>query len=389
MGWTVLYLAFGVVALWLLGEVLLQYKARLRWRLLAFGGFLGVVLGVMLPSVPVIAVGAIAFAVGQTYVTLSFRSGFATGWALGGRPGASRRRRSSRPAESPPTLEVSDLEAVTGDEPGAPYAAMGGAEPAAESVVEATLVGAAGEYPGGAPAERYPDDTSTAHDSYPQPSGVGYAETGYGGYDGYGGYSGADGYAVAGDGWSAGGGAADSDPGFGTGAPVVGGLGYDPGLPAADVGYGGVPDAGYGYGYGDGSGYDPYVGGPHGDPLAAGPTVAPGVGGYQADDGYPGYPTGYPAVSQQSYGGYDPYGHQPYGAAADPGYGHPYGGESGYSGYQDTSAGYPPTQPPYPPVGDDGGLPPGAWVPHQRDDELPPYPYQRSDSAEYDQRYRG
>jgi hypothetical protein len=35
MGWTVLYIAFGIVALWLLGEVLLQYKARLRWRLLA------------------------------------------------------------------------------------------------------------------------------------------------------------------------------------------------------------------------------------------------------------------------------------------------------------------------------------------------------------------
>ncbi|WP_116211264.1 hypothetical protein [Streptomyces olivoreticuli] len=82
MGWTVLYIAFGVVALWLLGEVLLQYKARLRWRLLAFVGFLGVVVGVVLSSVPVIAVGAIAFAVGQTYVTLSFRRGFSAGWAI-------------------------------------------------------------------------------------------------------------------------------------------------------------------------------------------------------------------------------------------------------------------------------------------------------------------
>ena len=55
MGWTVLYIAFGIVALWLLGEVLLQYKARLRWRLLAFAGFLGVVVGVLMPSVVVIA----------------------------------------------------------------------------------------------------------------------------------------------------------------------------------------------------------------------------------------------------------------------------------------------------------------------------------------------
>ncbi|WP_405596632.1 hypothetical protein OG741_10985 [Streptomyces sp. NBC_01410] len=112
MGWTVLYIAFGVVALWLLGEVLLQYKARLRWRLLAFVGFLGVVFGVLLPSVVVIAVGAIAFALGQTYVTLSFRRGFSTGWALGGSPGESRRRKSGPRSDAPPrepTLEVSDL----------------------------------------------------------------------------------------------------------------------------------------------------------------------------------------------------------------------------------------------------------------------------------------
>lgn len=96
MGWTVLYIAFGIVALWLLGEVLLQYKARLRWRLLAFVGFLGVVVGVLTPSVFVITVGAIAFATGQTYVTLSFRRGFSTGWALGGRPGESRRRRGGK-----------------------------------------------------------------------------------------------------------------------------------------------------------------------------------------------------------------------------------------------------------------------------------------------------
>ncbi|MEF9882441.1 hypothetical protein [Streptomyces sp. P9-A4] len=127
MGWTVLYIAFGVVALWLLGEVLLQYKARLRWRLLAFTGFLGVVLGVLLPSVAVIVAGAVAFAVGQTYVTLSFRRGFSTGWAIGGSPGASRRRRSGAPAQAGPTLEVTEL-SYEGEEspfpgPGEPVAA--------------------------------------------------------------------------------------------------------------------------------------------------------------------------------------------------------------------------------------------------------------------------
>ncbi|MFE5094381.1 hypothetical protein ACFRCI_29510 [Streptomyces sp. NPDC056638] len=111
MGWTVLYIAFGIVALWLLGEVLLQYKARLRWRLLAFAGFGCVVVGVLMPSVFVIAVGAIAFATGQTYVTLSFRRGFSTGWAIGGSPGESRRRRGGGDRGSrEPTLEVSDLE---------------------------------------------------------------------------------------------------------------------------------------------------------------------------------------------------------------------------------------------------------------------------------------
>ncbi|MFC4610192.1 hypothetical protein ACFO9E_20605 [Streptomyces maoxianensis] len=113
MGWTVLYIAFGVVALWLLGEVLLQYKARLRWRLLAFVGFLGVVFGVLLPSVVVIAIGAIAFAIGQAYVTLSFRRGFSTGWALGGSPGVSPRRKSGARGQADssrePSLEVTDL----------------------------------------------------------------------------------------------------------------------------------------------------------------------------------------------------------------------------------------------------------------------------------------
>lgn len=115
MGWTVLYIAFGVVALWLLGEVLLQYKARLRWRLLAFVGFLGVVVGVLIPSVIVIGLGAAAFAVGQTYVTLSFRRGFSAGWAVSAPalgPLAAAKRRRGEPDRQEPTLEVSDLEAT-------------------------------------------------------------------------------------------------------------------------------------------------------------------------------------------------------------------------------------------------------------------------------------
>ncbi|MFF5358834.1 hypothetical protein ACFY4I_05420 [Streptomyces scabiei] len=127
MGWTVLYIAFGVVALWLLGEVLLQYKARLRWRLLAFAGFLCVVLGVLIPNVIVIALGAITFAVGQTYVTLSFRRGFEAGWAVrprsdegedganpprAGFPKAGKKRRRGEPDRQDPALEPMDLDAT-------------------------------------------------------------------------------------------------------------------------------------------------------------------------------------------------------------------------------------------------------------------------------------
>lgn len=169
MGWTVLYIAFGCVALWLLGEVLLQYKARLRWRLLAFGGFLGVVIGVLLPSVVVIGIGAIAFATGQTYVTLSFRRGFSTGWALGGQPGLSKRRKTSprgAEASADPTLQVSDLE----------YGQAGPAGPPPEAAP------GTGVY---AP-EPLPDDTGQygiySDTAYDQQSAM--ADSGYG-YDTY------------------------------------------------------------------------------------------------------------------------------------------------------------------------------------------------------------
>ncbi|MFJ6073465.1 hypothetical protein ACIQFU_21905 [Streptomyces sp. NPDC093065] len=117
MGWTVLYIAFGGVALWLLGEVLLQYKARLRWRLLAFGGFVGVVAGVLMSNVLVIGVGAAAFAVGQTYVTLSFRRGFEAGWAVNAPASLVGKRGRPERGRQDPTLEVSGLEPAEGEDP--------------------------------------------------------------------------------------------------------------------------------------------------------------------------------------------------------------------------------------------------------------------------------
>ncbi|NGN66466.1 hypothetical protein G5C51_21510 [Streptomyces sp. A7024] len=112
MMWIALYIAFGIVALWLLGEVLLQYKARLRWRLLAFFGFLGVVLGVLQASVPIIGLGVIIFGIGQVKVTLSYRQGYDAGWALRGGPGRPPMRR------RPPREEEYEPEPAYGPGPG-------------------------------------------------------------------------------------------------------------------------------------------------------------------------------------------------------------------------------------------------------------------------------
>ncbi|QES41143.1 hypothetical protein DEJ49_09095 [Streptomyces venezuelae] len=182
MGWTVLYIAFGFVALWLLGEVLLQYKARLRWRLLAFVGFLGVVVGVLIPSVWIIGLGAIAFATGQTYVTLSFRKGFSTGWALGGRPGLSKRRRaSSRDAAKDakdvkePTLQVSDLEY----EPAPPPPAHGPDVPGDGVYEPEPMPDDTSEYGVYSDAAYAPPVAGDAH----QGEGHGYDAAAFGGYD--------------------------------------------------------------------------------------------------------------------------------------------------------------------------------------------------------------
>lgn len=169
MGWTVLYIAFGLVALWLLGEVLLQYKARLRWRLLAFGGFLGVVMGVLLASVPVIVVGTLAFATGQTYVTLSFRRGFSTGWAIGGSPGESRRRRGGeRAAAKEPTLQVSGLEV---------------SDPAAEPAFDSFGNGNGNSTGAPATASDDPAPVTSVYEPQPLPDDTGqygvYSDSGY------------------------------------------------------------------------------------------------------------------------------------------------------------------------------------------------------------------
>jgi hypothetical protein len=331
MGWTVLYVAFGVVALWLLGEVLLQYKARLRWRLLAFVGFTAVVIGVaVLSSVVVITLGAIAFAVGQTFVTLSYRRGFSTGWALGGMPGSSRRRRDA----GPPEEEYEDGSAEEGsghlaDHPGAVPPQTYAPQPLPDDT------GEYGVYDRG----QFPDD-GTAHPPQqpghhappaPEPQYASwsdpYAQQPYdGGQQQYGGspYPGTgydpDPYAAAASYDPLG------DPGYGTQDPAAGYApqGHDPYAHPQDP-YGNAADHSDGYGYP----YDPYATGQ--GQWAPAPPPEGGVWMPQQRDAEPvpeqSYP--YPGEDTNGYGyGYDT-GAGTHGQHTQ-GYGYPYDERHGY-----------------------------------------------------------
>jgi hypothetical protein len=294
MGYSVLYIAFGIVALWLLGEVLLQYKARLRWRVLAFAGFICVVGGVAMREVAVILLGAVAFGTGQAFVTLSYKRGFSTGWALGGRPGSSRRRKGAgaRPAE--PVLEVTPVEpeygagVPEGDEvlaaepgqygPGQYGPGQDGLREQDEQIYQPVpMHDDSGEYPLFEGQSSYTPDPYTSS-----------------GYEGYG----AQGYA----GWG--------------GEPAAAGASYD-------GGYQGGPDQSGGWG-GQQYGYDQAAAYQEQQPAAAGYDAYDtynGSGGYNGhggqDGGYatgdwtPSYGGQQPAADPYAAYGYDPQA-QPY-----------------------------------------------------------------------------
>jgi uncharacterized membrane protein YgcG len=287
MGYSVLYIAFGIVALWLLGEVLLQYKARLRWRLLAFAGFMGVVGGVALREVAVILLGAVAFGTGQAFVTLSYKRGFSTGWALGGRPGSSRRRKGSgtRPAE--PVLEVTPVEPEYGA--GVP----GGEEVLADGQGQGEEDGRiyqpvpmhedSGEYP------LFDGQSSYTPDPYTS-----------GGYEGYG----AQGYA----GWG------------GEPQPAAAAASYEGGYQGGYDQSGGW--GGQDYGYDQAAAYQeqqPAAAGYDGYGTYNGSNGSNGSGGHDGSHGYNGYGADSGQGGQGGYGTGDwtpPYGEQQ--PAADP-----------------------------------------------------------------------
>lgn len=364
MGWTVLYIAFGAVALWLLGEVLLQYKARLRWRLLAFFGFGTVVVGVvLLSSVVVIGLGAVAFAVGQTLVTLSYRKGFVAGWALDGLPGLpdlpglSRRRDGDEEeyehagaapefaGDAEPSLEVSDLQEQH------PYGQPDVEPPA---YAPQPLPEETGEY-GVYGREQNVFTGQPDHQDqygYPEPQ-PGYQEqqAGYG-QQAY---------------------AAYSDPyiGYGDG-------GQQQAAAAYDAGYGDVSHAGYG---GYDAGYGGYAAQPD-DPYAAAAAGYPAPGydqaGYDQQAGY--VQAGYPQGGYDDGSGYGGYGEVNY---AGYGGGYPAGGQDPYA-----------AQPGYDGMPQQATPAEGVWVPQPREGEDPYqpqsaqgyYPYQDGYDYYTDQR---
>lgn len=342
MGYTVLYIAFGVVALWLLAEVLLQHKARLRWRLLTFVGFLGVATGVMSSLVVLTVIGAIAFGTGQTFVTLSHRRGFSTGWALGGKPSNSRRRRG---APAAPHEDAAAPDEPSGTAPGEPSydtaygASYDGTESADDLAATATFDGfdgfdafgtqdtAAGPYDGaygGYGAEQgygydgaAPDDPAPVYSPTPLPEDTGE----YGVYPDREGY-GADPYAPAAaqEGYGAEWTAAPADDVFANGDPSYGGgQAYDPSYapygtdPYGQGGYGADPyQQQPAYGQGDFSGYDP-AGAPQQGDYAQTAYQQPqyGTGGYPQDP-YQQQPYGYDTTpADATWPPQDPYAAQP------------------------------------------------------------------------------
>lgn len=333
MGWIVLYVAFGVVALWLLGEVLLQYKARLRWRLLAFKGFLCVVAGALIPSVAVIGIGIAAFATGQTFVTLSYRRGFVAGWALTGVPGVKRRR--AEQDEEPERDPAPKSNTVEAPEPVPALAGPGGYGSDAfqpnglgQGGFDTPAFGTVGMgAPGGFNVQNGYDTGGFATvDPMGVPGGLGvpngnrYDDVGGNGnaYDGYNGFNGNGGYETAG--FAAGGpNGFDSTQAFSQ---------FSPGTEGYQTG-----------GYPEASGYGPQ------DTGQQVPVYQPGpLPDEAAEFNYAAYDRfGYPSAGQQQYAPYsDPYS-DPYsglgGSAAAPA-GPMYDGYGGYGGYDNNYSGY-------------------------------------------------
>jgi hypothetical protein len=369
MLWLALYAAFGLVALWLLWEVLMQYKAPLRWRALAFVGFLCVVLGVLMPSVVVIGLGVVVFAIGQVKVTFSYRSGYSDGWVMSKR-GEREDYDDGYSASSPAAYgDGRHGGAAYDDHPAAPPEPAGG-YPAYEPATAPPV-------PAGVPAAQ--DQTAQFSPFGEEQAVAGAApgpQQGYaGGYDSYGNGVGYDSgsYATT-SAYDSGSYATTSAYDSGSYATTSA---YDTGSHATTSGYeaGGYATNGTGI-----NGYEQDQ------------QIYPDAGGYGPEHQYAGYDTAAPGPAGYA----DPYGGTEYASPAPPPPSYYDSTQGGYPGYDQQqyaqyAEGYDTGQQPAYGQENYGTPGDGVWMPQQRDaDPLgadDPYAQQQGYPG-YEQQYR-
>jgi hypothetical protein len=174
IGLALLYAAFAVVALWLLGEVLLQHRAPAQWRALALLGFLGLVAGVHQGSAVIVGVGVLAFGAGQGLVTRSVKRGDGPHWSLRGADGALPGPLGGLPllARAFPAAEVPESAAAAN--PALRVGVVGPVEESAAPVLARAEPTA--EFVESQPYDGEPDEPGGAYGS-----GVGAYGSGYGG----------------------------------------------------------------------------------------------------------------------------------------------------------------------------------------------------------------
>lgn len=181
VGLAVLYTAFGVVALWLTGELLLQHRAEPHWRALALLGFLVLVAGVATGSLPLIGVGVVAFGAGQFLVTRSVRTTRRTHWSLRSADGG-------LPAAVPPVLAKVFPAGGPAAETGPPPVLVGEVGPIQEAEAPAPVAEPEPAYvydgPGSFPQQDYSQQAYPQQDYYQQSYEYqpqqGYQQQGYG-----------------------------------------------------------------------------------------------------------------------------------------------------------------------------------------------------------------
>lgn len=183
LGLGVLYLAFAVVALWLLGELLLQRRAPVQWRALALVGFLALTGGVAERSLPLIAVGVVGFGAGQAQATRAVKRGGREHWTLRAAESLPFAQRlfgaAALPAPPPPPApRVGEVSAVEAAPPSADADAYADAAGVAPLRPEEELGAGQSQAPAADDAQlpQFPAEAAFPYtDPYADPYAAGYA----------------------------------------------------------------------------------------------------------------------------------------------------------------------------------------------------------------------